>query len=304
MGSKQAIVEKFIDIFPKADNFYDLFGGGFSVTQCMLEKRGNDYKKFHFNEINPLVVDLIKKAINSEYNYDKFKPEFITREKFFELKDRDGYVKYIWSFGNLGRTYLFGKNIEKYKQSMHNAVVFGEFDELATEVFQGKRDWLTNDIKERRLVLRRLLEFYRKNGIPKILYQFLNEKQLEQLQQLERLQQLQQLQQLQRLQQLTLTSLDYRKVNIEPNSVIYCDIPYKGTAKYSNNNFNHKEFFDWANNQSNPVFISEYNINDSRFYLIREIKKKALLNHCTNTKQHVIEKIYCNKAAWDILNKK
>lgn len=39
MGSKQSICDELIKIFPTADNFYDLFGGGFSVTHAMLERR-------------------------------------------------------------------------------------------------------------------------------------------------------------------------------------------------------------------------------------------------------------------------
>jgi len=43
MGSKQLIADKIISIFPKADNFYDLFGGGFSITQAMLVRRPRGY---------------------------------------------------------------------------------------------------------------------------------------------------------------------------------------------------------------------------------------------------------------------
>lgn len=36
MGSKKKIMETLQRYFPPADNFYDLFGGGFSVTHFML----------------------------------------------------------------------------------------------------------------------------------------------------------------------------------------------------------------------------------------------------------------------------
>jgi hypothetical protein len=61
--------------------------------------------------------------------------------------------------------------------------------------------------------------------------------QLEQLQQLERLERLQltgaDCSELEQLLQLELTSLDYRAVEIKPNSVVYCDPPYAGTASYT-----------------------------------------------------------------------
>ena len=60
MGSKSKIITKFIGLFPKADNFYDLFGGGFSVTHGMLLHRKNDFKEFHFNELRNGIPELIK----------------------------------------------------------------------------------------------------------------------------------------------------------------------------------------------------------------------------------------------------
>ena len=42
MGSKSGIVTELCRAFPKADNFYDLFGGGFAVSHFMLLHRGRD----------------------------------------------------------------------------------------------------------------------------------------------------------------------------------------------------------------------------------------------------------------------
>ena len=73
-GSKQKIISKISECFPSADNFYDLFGGGFSVTHFMLENRP-DFKNYYFNEIKTPIIELIKKAIKGEYNENKFKSE-------------------------------------------------------------------------------------------------------------------------------------------------------------------------------------------------------------------------------------
>ena len=59
-----------------------------------------------YNDINPLLPPLIDKAINGYFSSSDFKNEFITRDMFYELKEKDGYVKYIWSFGNNGNDYL------------------------------------------------------------------------------------------------------------------------------------------------------------------------------------------------------
>jgi site-specific DNA-adenine methylase len=322
MGSKQAIVDSICMNFPKSEHFYDLFGGGGSVTHYMMLHRAKNHSHFHYNELNPLVSDLFKRATVGEFSYDMFKPEWISKEDFFARKERDGYVKYVWSFGNNGRFYLFGEDIEPYKKSMHMALVFGEFDALAFIVF-GFKEWPkdVNTIKKRRFYLRQKMEWFNKNKrIPKELYRFLSDKQLKQMgvkdnvKQLEQLQALQQLQALERLQQferleqlerLTITNCSYEQVEIKPNSVVYCDIPYAGTACYGLKNntkeenarcsFNHKAFFDWAASRDFPVYISEYNVPDKRFQLVYSIDKKPLLAQGgTELVKNKAEKLYWN----------
>jgi len=83
MGSKAKIAASIALNFPTAENFYDLFGGGFAMSHYMLEKKSHRYKHFHYNEIKSDVVELVKKAINGDFNYDRFKPEWISREMFF-----------------------------------------------------------------------------------------------------------------------------------------------------------------------------------------------------------------------------
>ncbi len=292
MGSKSSILPKVCKLFPNAENFYDLFGGGFSITHFMIENRGKDFKNFYFNEIKKGIPDLIKDAISGKYNYKNFSPEFIDRDTFFKEIEKDNqYVKTIWSFGNNGRDYLFSKEIENYKKSMHNAIVFNQFDELAEKVLGMSKFSEGYSITDKRLFLRNKVEYYRKNGIPEFLKVFLSEKQLEQLQQLERLEQ---------LQQLEFYNTDYRKVPIKDNSIIYCDIPYRGTAEYDkNNSFNHQEFYEWAASQNNPVFISEYNLPDDRFKAIARFKKRSLLSQASKENTLVkIEKVFTNKVGY------
>ena len=50
---------------------------------------------------------------------------------------------------------------------------------------------------------------------------------------------------------------DYRSVEIPPDSVIYCDIPYKDTKGYSVD-FDHDAFYKWARQQEQVVYVSEY----------------------------------------------
>lgn len=102
------------------------------------------------------------------------------------------------------------------------------------------------------------------------------------------------LRQLEQLQGLEFYNLSYEQIPIKENSIIYCDPPYAGTAKYDKT-FDHKSFFDWADSQSSPVFISEYNISDKRFKEVWSIKKRSLLSSNKELKNK-IEKVYENKA--------
>ena len=105
---------------------------------------------------------------------------------------------------------------------------------------------------------------------------------LQRLESLESLQSLQRLESLERLQRLEKFRGDYRNVKIQPDSLIYCDIPYKNTAEYSDGGFDYESFYDWAEMQSEPVIISEYAMPAERFERIDFIEKKSLLSVGSN----------------------
>jgi hypothetical protein len=283
MGSKSKICESVCRLFPKADNFYDLFGGGFSITHFMLKHRSKDYKQFHFNELRPGVCGLIQDAIKGKYNYNIYQPEWISREDFFARKESEPLIKIIWSFGNNGKNYLFGKDIEQDKKSIHMAVVFNEFDNYAKKVFGMEKFRDGFSINEKRLFLKNRIRLLGKDRLD-----------------LEHLERLERLEHLERLENLLFYSGSYDKVEIKPNSVIYCDIPYGETAEYDNSSysFNRKQFFDWASDISQPVFVSEYNVEDSRFKCIANFKKRSLLLNSKDNTLIKTEKVYVNKAGY------
>lgn len=54
---------------------------------------------------------------------------------------------------------------------------------------------------------------------------------------------------------------DYRKLDIPPNSIIYCDPPYRGTTGYASGAFDHDYFWRWCEDMhalGHSVFVSEY----------------------------------------------
>lgn len=68
--------------------------------------------------------------------------------------------------------------------------------------------------------------------------------------------------QIDKIQDVVFISCDYRDLLFPDNSIIYCDIPYKGTKQYSTSkNFNHSDFWQWVRDISvkgHEVFVSEY----------------------------------------------
>jgi len=59
----------------------------------------------------------------------------------------------------------------------------------------------------------------------------------------------------------------YDKLDIPPNSIIYCDPPYQGTTKYRDS-FNHKRFWEWCDsmvNEGHVVYVSEYQAPEGWF---------------------------------------
>ena len=130
-GNKQKIAKYIFDNLPSGERFIDLFGGGGAMTHYAMLNCTEKYNEFVYNDINPLIVDLFKRAVNGEFNPSAFKPKFITKEEYQKTHLSDGYVAYIWSFGNNNKSYLFGEGIMEFKEKAHNWVVFGDTDSLS-----------------------------------------------------------------------------------------------------------------------------------------------------------------------------
>lgn len=260
-GSKDKLVHKISACLPKnAEHFYDLFGGGFSVSHYMAFHK--KYPHVHYNELEPCTVQLVQDAIAGKYNYNVFKPKWISREEFFNNLD-DAYTRIVWSFGNNQKNYIFGKDIEAYKRSLHQAIIFDEFDSTAIGIL-GFSKWPEHlSMKGRRLACRSVVI---KRG--------------------ERLD-LQQLERLEQLTSISLSSLSYDEVEIKPNSIIYCDPPYKNTAGYTRD-FDHDKFWQWIRQCPHPVYVSEYTAPP-------DIKVVAAFRHKKKNSQTTtdsVEKLY------------
>lgn len=289
-GSKNRIADKIIKLFPAKNNFYDLFAGGCSITHAALES--GKYTNYFCNDINPAIINLFNDAIHGKY---KNESRWISREDFFNLKDKDPYIFYCWSFGNMGRTYLYAEEIEPYKKALHYAIVFNDFSLLKGLYPSANFDFMAaiKDITRRRLTLQ---NYFKASGVASgsplessadaaSLLQSLTR-----LQSLERLESLERLNKIESLERLAFSSLSYDEIEIKPNSIIYCDIPYINTDGYNDTEFDHNAFYKWAENQKELLFISSYEMPADQFIIVAEIPHSCTL--AGNGAQEIIERVF------------
>lgn len=88
----------------------------------------------------------------------------------------------------------------------------------------------------------------------------------------------------------------YADLKLPENSIIYCDIPYKGTKQYiTSKDFDHTKFWKWCREKSkegHQVFISEYNAPGD-FECIWQMEVTNAMN--TTKTYNPIEKLFVYK---------
>lgn len=263
MGSKKKIARQIIQIIK--DNFgvdkivYDVFGGGGAITcECILQGLNVVY-----NDKNKDVSDMLQLAINSDREF--LKTLIISREEFYVIKEKrektpeDNLKLLVNSFGNDGKSYLYGKSFSDYKYELCKEIIFKH------DVFSGYKQTETYKTAHR---------FYDEGKEEKnqVLQQSSRLQQLEQLQQLQQLQRLQRLQQLQ--QYIDVLNEDYTAFSNIEGAIFYLDPPYENTKKYDCD-IEHSDFYDWCVEMSkkNIVLISSYKLTDDRFVCVHEFLK-------------------------------
>lgn len=286
MGSKNFIAKDIIGVLPGGERLVDLFGGGGAITHCAIES--DKWAGVLYNDYNPLVVDLLRDAVAGKYNPAVFHPEWISRERFNEEKDRDGYIKYVWSFGGNGQNYLYGRDVESKKHDLFELVVN-----------RTPADWLDftpegDTIRERRLSLK---TYMRQNKSRNDLQNLERLERLENLQRTERLQDLESLERLEgleKLQSLEFLNIDYRDYIYETGDVVYCDIPYEGVGKYETkkgSEFDHAAFYEWAVSRKYHVYFSSYFLPQFSDNVVWQKEKRCSFSPASNITK-TIEYLY------------
>lgn len=295
-GSKSALCPELCSLFPIRSNFYDLFSGGCAVSHRMIEL--GQFNHYFLGDINPLPLKLFMQCLRG----DVPAPRWIGKEEFDKVKAVDPYAACLFSFGGDWQTYAYGKDIEPLKKAVHYAVVDCDFS-LTDKLSVDLRELLNfSSWQKRRIEVKRILRDWNR---------------IEELQHLERLVQLEHLSRLVHLERLanlgdialwgakrknnhsimvsTLSDVDknegisYKDVKILPDSVVYCDIPYKETKGYTSGAFDYDSFYDWCREQKELVLISEYSMPDD-FVCVKEFYRMD--SKAANSVKRVTERVF------------
>ena len=325
-GSKSRIAHWVIDNLPCGRVLIDAFAGGCAIThRALLSQK---WQTVIANDINGKYPQLFLDAINGKYRDER---RWISREDFERLKSQDAFVACCWSFGNNLKGYMYSQAIEPYKRALHYAIVLDDFEpmqELMPEVARAVHDaihWIRNThdrrITAQNVIVKTLKRLTGDNLAHPIiqsnpLYKTIrhasrNTPSLQSLQSLERLERLQSLERLERLQslerlerlhsleRLRVTSQSYDEIDIPDDAVVYCDPPYHASDKElyegTADAFDHGAFYDWCIDVSktNPIFISEYSIEDDRFEVVAEKQKITSMSSVKSS--NVTERLYTVK---------
>lgn len=296
MGSKQKLVDKIvpfiIDRHPDTTHFYDLFGGG-SVALYAVRKYPN--MSVHYNELSKAIGGLMQHLKDGgDIPFD-----FVTRAEFERQYTGDdwyaGLLQTCWTFGNNQKSYLYGLDIQDFKEALSKIVTTGEGDttyieqfadeyvlkeygkSVSTKLFLNPARYKTP--YQRRIVLAR--------QIPNI----------GALQHQARLERLVQIEDMPGISGLNVTAgIGYADIQITgERPILYCDPPYENTAEYREGGFDSKGFYDWAMAQPYPVYVSSYKVSDARLKLVKAVNTRSLLAAAYSDKpSYNYENLYWN----------
>ena len=129
MGSKQniaySIMMEIAQKKPKAKYFFDIFGGGASMS-LMAKQFG---LKVFYTEKNSGIVNLLN--FLKDNNIPKEWIKWINREELKKCLNKDDpysvFVTVVWSFGNNRQAYLFGKDVEELKRLAFEVIVNSDY---------------------------------------------------------------------------------------------------------------------------------------------------------------------------------
>ena len=321
-GSKSSIAKDIVTILPGGERLVDLFCGGCSVTDYAMKKT-DKFNRFLINDIdgrNPLTY------IRAISGWFRNEDRWISRKDFFRLKETDDYVRLCFSFGNGCRSYMYGSQLEPYKEAIHSIVFWEDYSKmeaLCPAVVGIAHEYCDDkDRRGRRLAFGKAVaahvkamdsvEYWQSNPMFRAVKvkwsedrrgisssQWNRGSPLESLESLERMQSLQSLENLERLErlesqnvQIVASADDYCNYVYQDGDVVYCDPPYEGTDGYGRG-FDHEAFWEWCRTRDFPVYVSEYRAPED--FISVWSKEKRRLFSSSNLSANAVEHLFLHK---------
>ena len=294
MGSKRRIatqiVSRIVSDNPGMKYFYDLFGGGGSISAAVLRHRDvfmEHQPHVFYNEKNQAIVSLIQKLRDGISIEEMI--GWVSREDFDRFHKGDdwkaGLMQTCWSFGSGQTGYLFGESLIEYKKAFHDIVINNK-SSLDMEV-SGKKikieiDCLCKGVFERY----RLATQHLRLENPSLTSTHSS------LECVERIKRVHDYSSVAKSSRLSTTCQSYDAVKIETpidETVIYLDPPYRGTAGYLNE-IDHDKLDRWVLKNPYKVYVSEYEFPS--LSPIMSIDKSSTLG---DNSKVATEHLFCNR---------
>jgi site-specific DNA-adenine methylase len=118
VGCKQSIASEILAQMPEAEHFYDLFGGGGSITEAAAGLRHSGilgewakWQQVHYNELNTGVYLLNKEIWEGTFDFDKAGKIKVDKEMFERAKEDKAtalsvFITIYHSYANMGLSYF------------------------------------------------------------------------------------------------------------------------------------------------------------------------------------------------------
>ena len=262
-GSKNAIAQKIVDALPNGKSFCDACCGGGAIL--MASALSGKYERVTGYDINEAIIGLIRATMidfgTIDYEHDLPR---VDRKAFFEARNRsagisDWLVRYCYSFGNDGQTFLWSDQTHEGFRLLEDAIREETLDIRVHAIQElSKR----NDAME---LMSRVEPLVRLRRIKKVEQTMRDSK--------------------------TATRIDAGvksmfDVDYDQFDVIYFDPPYKNTKGYFKVKFDFGAFaklISELRDKGKRVFVSEYSQPADGFACVAEFSKQVLINKTRNT---------------------
>lgn len=331
-GSKNKLAERIVSLLPKRTHLIDLFCGGCAVSHAALLR--NKYEHIHINDINWICPTLFIDALNGKYqnktrwisreDFFRLKDtdpyvavvwsfgnnlrDYLYSKEIEPLKKAIHYAIFF-------RDYTLGKELgydlsfiepisdiqRRYAAVKRYFSQFGHFQQQSFEGGQNCRDCRAQKLTTESIRLENAERWNTRAIFQKKKIQTPKRTSIRRKPQLHCTDCNTESDNYPcreirggRFSNITSSVLDYAKVEISNDSVIYCEIPYEDTNVYNKaEGFDYERFYDWCEHQTQPVFISSYQMPDDRFDCIEEFSHRSTLSATANNL--VTERIYVPK---------